>query len=120
MITSASPWTLSGSKPGASPTIPDVWVMRCRTVISFHVSGVPSRNLLTLSSRLIAVLDQEQDACGDELLADRANLVDGFRSGRNVEFNIRQAVPFDLNDLPVLYDSERNAGKCCLFISALT
>jgi hypothetical protein len=68
----------------------------------------------------LAVLNQEQDACGDKLLADGADFVDGFRSGRNIEFNIRQAVPFSLDNLPVLYDSDGDAGICCLFISAFT
>ena len=53
----------------------------------------------------------EQDACGDKLLADGADFVDGFRSGRNIEFNIRQAVPFGLDNLPVLYDSDGDAGN---------
>jgi hypothetical protein len=33
--------------------MPEVCVSRCRTVIGFQLSGVPSRNLLILSSRLI-------------------------------------------------------------------
>ena len=50
----------------------------------------------------LAVLNQEHDSCGDQLLADGADFVDGFRSGRNIEFNICQAVALYFDDLPVL------------------
>ena len=57
-----------------------------------------------------AVLYEDQYSGRNQLLADRADLVDRFGSRRNVEFRIRQPVATGLDDLPVLDDRDRYTG----------
>jgi hypothetical protein len=62
----------------------------------------------------LAFLDKQHDSCGDELLTDRRDSVDGFGFGLDLELDIRQAIAFGLNDLTVFDDDEGEARNILL------
>ena len=54
----------------------------------------------------VSVLDKQHDPCRDELLADGADLVNGFRRCGDSLTNVRETVSSRLDDLPVLDDDK--------------
>ncbi len=79
-------------------------------VMGFQASG---ERLEVLADWVIqsdlALLDEQHDSGGNELLADRRNLVDGFRRGRHLEVDVRDAVARALDNLTFLEHHEREA-----------
>src|SRR4029450_13670922 len=57
----------------------------------------------------LTLLDEQHDSGGNELLADRRNLVDGFGRRRSLELHVRDAVPRALDDSTFLEHDQREA-----------
>src|SRR5678815_2968043 len=71
------------------------------------------RSFKVIADRVIeaesAFLHEQHDSCGDELLTDGSDLVDGIRRGRDLAFDIRQAITLGFNDFAVFDHSQGKA-----------
>ncbi len=60
--------------------------------------------------RELAVFGEQENGGGGELLADGAQLKNGFRLDGNVEFDVGEAVALGLYELPIADYGEGQAG----------
>src|SRR5436853_6187550 len=65
--------------------------------------------------RQLAVLSQQQDARGRELLGQRSNLENGLRPDRHVQLDVGQAIGADADTLAVADDVQSQSWNVMLF-----
>ena len=62
----------------------------------------------------LSIFGEEQNPGGGELLSHRAGLVDRVRSRRHLKLHIGKAVAFELEDLPILQNGQRETRNALL------